>query len=190
MLALARRARRVRSVPRVPPEQGRALHQGQDAVQGAHRRLRRVARAGAGFYVQFSATGMIAGSGLLPDGQPTNWSASATHSIPTPSAPELVAIADDLRREGVRDHGAISALKTAPRGYPKDHPRIELLRPQGSVTTVRDWPPAKWMQTKAVVGRVRDTWDAAAPMNAWLDAHVGPSTLAPDEDELARFGRS
>ena len=25
-------------------------------------------------------------------------------------------------------------------------------------------------------------------MNAWLDAHVGPSTLAPDDDALARFG--
>jgi hypothetical protein len=45
------------------------------------------------------------------------------------------------------------------------------------------------MQTKAVVKRVRDTWEEAAPMNAWLDAHVGPSTLAPDDDELARFGR-
>ena len=44
------------------------------------------------------------------------------------------------------------------------------------------------MQTKAVVERVRDTWEAAAPMNEWLDAHVGPSTIAPDEDELARFG--
>ena len=44
------------------------------------------------------------------------------------------------------------------------------------------------MQTKAVVERVRDTWVAAAPMNFWLDTHVGPSTLAPDDDALARFG--
>ena len=37
------------------------------------------------------------------------------------------------------------------------------------------------MHTKAVVKRVRDTWTDAAPMNEWLDAHVGPSTLPPDE---------
>ena len=79
------------------------------------------------------------------------------------------------------------SLKTAPRGYPRDHPRIELLRLKGLVGT-RHWDPARWMQTKAVVKRVRDTWDEAAPMNAWLDAHVGPSTLAPDEDALGRFG--
>ena len=44
------------------------------------------------------------------------------------------------------------------------------------------------MQTKAVVGRVREVWDKAAPMNAWLDANVGPSTIAPDENEIGRFG--
>jgi hypothetical protein len=26
-------------------------------------------------------------------------------------------------------------------------------------------------------------------MNAWLDQHVGPSTIAPDESELERMGR-
>jgi hypothetical protein len=31
----------------------------------------------------------------------------------------------------------------------------------------------------------REAWEVAAPMNAWLDAHVGPSTLAPDEGALA-----
>ena len=71
----------------------------------------------------------------------------------------------------------MDTLKTAPRGYPKDHPRIELLRRKGLVVG-REWPLAKWMHTKAVVGRVRDTWRAAAPMNEWLDAHVGPSTAA------------
>ena len=44
------------------------------------------------------------------------------------------------------------------------------------------------MATTSLVTRVRDAWEAAAAMNAWLDTHVGPSTLAPDEDELARFG--
>ncbi len=45
----------------------------------------------------------------------------------------------------------------------------------------RDFAPAKWMQTKAAVGRVRGAWDAASDMCAWLDQHVGPSTLPPDD---------
>ena len=99
---------------------------------------------------------------------------------------EIVAITDRLRTHGL-EFTAIGSLKTAPRGYARDHPRIDLLRLKGLVAT-RHWDPAKWMQTKAVVERVGDTWAAAAPMNFWLDTHVGPSTMAPDDDGLARFG--
>lgn len=142
-------------------------------------------QGGAGFYVQFSATGMFAGSGyyhMASDQLDRFREALDGDEVGT----EIAAITDTLRDEGL-EITAISSLKTAPRGYSRDHPRIELLRLKGLVAT-RQWKPAKWMQTKAVVGRVRDAWDVAAPMNAWLDSHVGPSTLAPDEDELARFG--
>ena len=37
------------------------------------------------------------------------------------------------------------------------------------------------MRLLAVVAKVRETWSAAAPLNEWLDLHVGPSTLAPFE---------
>ena len=140
---------------------------------------------GAGFYVQFSANGMLAGSGyyhMASDQLDRYREALDGDKV----GAEIAAITDRLRAEGL-EFTAIGSLKTAPRGYPRDHPRIELLRLKGLVGT-RHWKPAKWMQTKAVVERVRDTWLAAAPMNAWLDAHVGPSTLAPDDDELARFG--
>jgi uncharacterized protein (TIGR02453 family) len=139
---------------------------------------------GAGFYVQFSAAGMVAGSGyyhMASDQLDRFREALDGDSV----GAEIVAITDRLRVKGL-EITAIGSLKTAPRGYSRDHPRIELLRLKGLVAT-RHWKPAKWMQTKAVVERVRDTWLAAAPVNAWLDSHVGPSTLAPDEDELARF---
>ena len=141
--------------------------------------------AGAGFYVQFSSTGMIAGSGyydMASDQLERFREALDGEAVGS----EIVGITHALRKEGL-EISAIGALKTAPRGYARDHPRIELLRLKGLVGS-RRWKTARWMQTKAVVNRVRDAWEAAAPMNAWLDAHVGPSTLAPDEDELARFG--
>jgi uncharacterized protein (TIGR02453 family) len=143
--------------------------------------------AGAGFYVQFSAIGMIAGSGyyqMASDQLDRFRAALDGDSV----GGEIVAITDSLAKKGLK-FSAIGSLKTAPRGYARDHPRIDLLRLKGLVGT-RHWSAARWMQTKAVVQRVRDTWDVAAPMNAWLDAYVGPSTLAPDENDLARFGRA
>jgi uncharacterized protein (TIGR02453 family) len=142
-------------------------------------------QGGAGFYVHFSATGMLAGSGYyhMASDQLDRFRQALDRDA---LGSEIVAITESLRKNGL-EITAIGALKTAPRGYARDHPRIELLRLKGLVGT-RQWKPARWMQTKAVVGRVREAWEMAAPMNAWLDAHVGPSTLAPDEDELARFG--
>jgi uncharacterized protein (TIGR02453 family) len=139
---------------------------------------------GAGYYVQFSADGMIAGAGyydMATDQLERFRAAVDSEAIGS----EIAAIATGLRRKGL-ELSAISSLKTAPRGYARDHPRIDLLRLKGLVVT-RRWKPAKWMQSKAVVGKVRETWEVAGPMNAWLDAHVGPSTLAPD-DEFGRFG--
>ncbi|HZX55842.1 MAG TPA: DUF2461 domain-containing protein [Ilumatobacteraceae bacterium] len=141
-------------------------------------------QGGAGFYVQYSSTGMVAGSGYyhMAADQLDRFRESLDNDS---VGGEIMAITDQLRGDGL-EFSAISALKTAPRGYAKDHPRIELLRMKG-LAAARHWQHAKWMQTKAVVDRVRDTWDAVAPMNEWLDAHVGPSTIAPDEDQLARF---
>ncbi len=144
-------------------------------------------QGGAGYYVQYSATGMVAGSGyyhMAPDQLERFRDALDRNAV----GAEIAAITDSLRTEGL-EFSAIGSLKTAPRGYARDHPRIDLLRLKGLVGT-RRWQLAKWMQTKAVVERVRDTWETAAPMNAWLDTHVGPSTIAPDEDELAKFGPS
>lgn len=141
---------------------------------------------GAGYYVHFSATGLLAGSGYyhMANDQLDRYRAALDADA---VGAEIVAVTDRLRSEGLH-LTAMESLKSAPRGYPKDHPRIELLRMKGLVAT-REWKTAKWMQTKAVVNRVREAWEVGAPMNAWLDAHVGPSTIAPEEGELSRFGR-
>ena len=132
---------------------------------------------GAIFYVQFSAAGLTIGSGYY---------AMATDQLERFRA----AVDDDARGEEVASIsaklakkytiGAIGELKTAPRGYPKDHPRIELLRRKG-LTAFMSWNPQPWMHTKAVVKKVRDGWNGASELNDWLDAHVGPSTLPPPD---------
>ena len=92
---------------------------------------------------------------------------------------ELVALVADAERRKY-SIGAIDSLKTAPRGYPKDHPRIELLRRKGLIA-VKDFGAPKWIHTAGAATRVRETWTGAADLCAWLDAHVGPSILPPDD---------
>ena len=75
----------------------------------------------------------------------------------------------------VSGHGE---LKTAPKGYPKDHPRIELLRYKGLVTW-REWPAGAWLGTKRAKDRVVDFLERSKPLTGWLHEHVGPSTM-PD----------
>ena len=141
---------------------------------------------GAGHYIQLSADGLLTGSGyyqMAADQLQRFRTAIDSHAL----GEEIERLSEAVERRGLR-LGAMEELKTAPRGYPKDHVRITLLRRKGLIAT-REWPRAGWMSTKRVVTRVREAWSAASDMNAWLDTHVGPSTIAPDEDELARLGR-
>lgn len=93
------------------------------------------------------------------------------------SGTELVRIVAALRRKQI-EVGAHETLKTAPRGYPKDHPRVELLRQKG-ITAWKDWPVGAWLGTAAPRRRILDFVGAVVPLRTWLDSHVGPSESAP-----------
>ncbi|WP_219413913.1 DUF2461 family protein [Pseudonocardia nigra] len=70
------------------------------------------------------------------------------------------------------------ALTGRPRGHRADHPRIGLLRLRG-LQVERSWPVGPWLGTREPLERVRAAWRAAAPLVAWLDAHVGPAEPEP-----------
>jgi uncharacterized protein (TIGR02453 family) len=133
---------------------------------------------GAHFYVQVSAQGLLVASGfymMAPDQLERFRSAIADAR----RGPRLAKLVEQVRAEGL-DCAPRDPLKTAPRGYPKDHARIELLRGKG-LTSGRTFPVAKWLHTAAVRDRVIETWSAARPVNSWLERHVGPSTAPPPE---------
>lgn len=133
------------------------------------------ATVGAG-YVQLDARGLAAGCGMYemaPD-QLERFRAAIADDGTGAELEELVRI---VRSEGI-DLMARDELKTAPRGYPKDHPRIELLRMKGLVTW-REWEAGAWLGTRRAKDRIVGFWRDSAPIAAWLDANVGPSTL-PD----------
>ncbi|HEY6781832.1 MAG TPA: DUF2461 family protein [Candidatus Dormibacteraeota bacterium] len=72
------------------------------------------------------------------------------------------------------------SLGSVPRGYPRDHPRAELLKHR-SLLAGRLIPGDSGISREAALNHVAGSWHAAAPLTAWLDEHVGPSTLAPRE---------
>jgi hypothetical protein len=70
------------------------------------------------------------------------------------------------------------ALKTAPRGMSRDHPRVELLRYRDLVAGAR-LQPGPALATAAARDHVARTWRAAGPLVDWLDERVGPSAFPP-----------
>ncbi len=131
---------------------------------------------GAGFYFQVSAQGLMTGAGYyaMAKDQLDRFRAAVAADHTGAEIAEIVG-----RLAKTYSIGAIDELKTAPRGYPKDHPRIDLIRRKGLMMS-KDFGAPKWIHTKQAASRIRAVWEDAAPMNAWLDTHVGPSTLEPD----------
>ena len=93
--------------------------------------------------------------------------------VETYAAPlDVAGLVQRLRGEGLEVGGG-QTLKSAPRGYPKDHPRIELLRYKGLICW-QHWPVGPWLQTAQAKDRVTGFLRAAAPLHRWLDDNVGP----------------
>jgi uncharacterized protein (TIGR02453 family) len=122
-----------------------------------------------GGYVQLSAEGLAAGSGMYqmsPEQLERYRRAVADDS----TGEELTGLIATIERAGlgVLGHGS---LKTAPRGYPKDHPRLELLRHKGLVAW-KEWEPAVWLGTAAAKNRLAGFLRTSRPLRDWLETHV------------------
>lgn len=74
-----------------------------------------------------------------------------------------------------------SGLKTAPRGYPRDHPRLDLLRMTRLAVSTR-LPAGPWLQTEEALETITRLWASADRWNEWLGQHV------PAEGDGARRG--
>ncbi len=127
-------------------------------------------------YIQFSVDGLAAGSGMYtmaPDQLDRYRQAVAGDE----AGEELERVISGIDRHEIAVHSR-DVLKTAPRGYPADHPRIGLLRYKG-VVAWKAWPVEPWLGTPAAKERVAAFLAACQPLCAWLEANVGPSTADP-----------
>ncbi|WP_199203200.1 DUF2461 domain-containing protein [Mycobacterium sp. shizuoka-1] len=127
------------------------------------------ARLGSG-YVSFSADGLSVGSGLYMPEPAALARYRAAVDAPKSGA-ELAAIVAALHADGY-DTMAHEILKTAPRGFPKDHPRIDLLRHKG-IAMMKTWPVGAWLGTAKAKDRVVTALRAGTPLRDWLARNVG-----------------
>jgi len=129
--------------------------------------------AAHGLYTSISATGLVAASGyhIMARDQLDRFRDAVDDDTRGPELGKRIAKAE---RAGLEVWS--ESLATAPRGYPRDHARIELLRRRNLTLGAR-------IEARAGISRddglrfVTRTWQAAAPVTLWLDQHVGESTL-------------
>ena len=121
------------------------------------------------FYVQVGADGLLVAGG--------------SYQMASDQVARYRTAVDDERRgsdlvkrlaalEGLTVAG--ETLKTRPRGYDPDHPRIDLLRHKGLYAR-RSWEPDDVLHEPGTLDRVASTWRALQPLTEWLADHVGPS---------------
>ena len=123
-------------------------------------------------YIQLSASGLAAGSGMYqmaPDQLDRYRLAVASDA--TGEELEQVVAGIEVREIAVQGH---DMLKKSPRGYPADHPRVELLRYKGIIAW-KEWPVEPWLGTSAAKQHVAGFLGACQPLCAWLEANVGGS---------------
>lgn len=128
------------------------------------------------YYVQISAAGlMVAGGWYAPQGQQiVRYRESVDGPVGAELGPILASLARRFTVEG-------RPLKTRPRGYEIDNPRIALLRNR-QLTVSRTYPVNAVLGTRKVLTTVRTDWRAMRPMIDWLADYVGPA-IDPSLDD-------
>ncbi len=134
-------------------------------------------------YVALGADGLLVAAGLYdPDrGQLERVRRAVLHDR---FGGELEA---EVQRLAARGLGlGEPALRTAPRGIARDHPRIALLRHK-RVAVAERLGSGPWLFTGEARDVVTERWRAAAGLCDWLDRHAGPRD--PYEADARRPGR-
>ena len=124
--------------------------------------------AATGWYVQVSAQGVRTSAGFYrAEAAPLAAIRAAMDDERT--GRELEEILDVLRADGFEVGG--EQLKTTPRGYPKHHPRIDLLRHK-SLSASRNHGFEPVIHSPELAGRVREDWRAMRPLVEWVARHT------------------
>ncbi|MTD53491.1 DUF2461 domain-containing protein [Amycolatopsis pithecellobii] len=128
-------------------------------------------RGGGAYYVELSSGGLRVGGGCfhLQSDQLARFRQAVDTDI---HGRALERILGKLRKAGWQIAG--DTLRTRPRGFAEDHPRLDLLKHR-SLYAVRTWEPDDTLHERACLDRVRKAWRQVREFNEWARDHVGVS---------------
>ena len=124
-----------------------------------------------GYYVELSLDGLLVAAGL---------------HMPAPDQLERMRAAIDTPKSATALTRAVKKasdagltmgepeLTRAPRGYPIDHPRIDMLR-RKRLTVSHRHDLRAWLHKPEAGKRIREGLSAATPLVRWLGDNVGPT---------------
>ncbi len=121
-----------------------------------------------GWYVELSAAGVRVAGGCWGAGAETL--ARIRRDVAGRPGDQLEQLLADARGRGLELGG--DTLRTAPRGWRKDHPRIGLLR-HTTMHLGRAYGFEPVIHGHALVGRVRHDWELMRPLVDWLAERAG-----------------
>lgn len=120
-------------------------------------------------YIQVSGDGLAAGSGVYQFDR--DQLARYRQAVDAPASGAALAAAVAAVRANGLDILVADRLKTVPRGFDADHPRVELLRYKGLVTW-QEWGVPDWFTTPEAADQLTAFLRASEPVTAWLRTHV------------------
>ena len=119
-----------------------------------------------GWYVEISARGTRVGGGFY-DADAPRLAAIREAMADEKSGKALERLLKRLEKDGFEIGG--DRLKTSPRGYDADHPRIELLRCKQLIAN-KSYGFESDAIDAGLVDRVREDWKTLRPLVSWLRA--------------------
>ncbi len=126
---------------------------------------------GGDYYLHIDGTGLLVAAGayqMEPD-QLERYRAAVDDRRKGKALERILA---DLEQQEIETEMGMPALKTAPRGYAKDHPRVHLLRRKGLIGS-RTLTGTVLQDGDRVRDFVVETFTACEPLVDWLGKHVG-----------------
>jgi uncharacterized protein (TIGR02453 family) len=120
-----------------------------------------------GWYVEISARGLRVGAGFY-EASGARLARIREAMADDKSGPKLQRVLRKLEKDDFEISG--ERLKTSPRGYDADHPRIELLRHK-QLFAARSFG-FDGLDSPDVLDRVRRDWHALRPLVEWVATHA------------------
>lgn len=124
-----------------------------------------------GNYIHLSSSALYVGTGFYKP-EPAVLGRFRDAIDDNKSGPKLEKVVKSLRDKGY-DVETHERLKSVPRGYPADHPRIELLRMK-DIFGGKTFPREQWLSTRKALQRIQKTIDDIRPLGDWVHTYVDP----------------